>query len=132
MDVIEQIPARVIGVLVNDEVIATVPAPIHADRPIPGSNFEIKATREPEAMVVAVDAHNVVAIAGPKMFKAAVLKRVVQVDPIRSCQFCIAAVGQGVTHPLDVSPPLPGTAVKPLCDSTGNEARKEFPVKLIA
>jgi len=33
MDVVQHIPSRVIGIFVDDEVIAAVPAPIGADRP---------------------------------------------------------------------------------------------------
>ena len=71
-----------IGVLVDNEAVATVPAPIGTDRPVPRSDFKVNATRKSEAMMVAIDSHNRVAIAGPEMFKMTVLKRVVQVKAL--------------------------------------------------
>ena len=71
-----------IGVLVDDEVVAAVPAPIGTDRPVPRSDFKVNATGKPKAMMVAIDSHNRVAIAGSEMFKMAVLKRVVQVKAL--------------------------------------------------
>ena len=82
MDVIEHIPSGVVRVLVDHEIIAAVPAPIGADRPVPGRNFKGIAPGKPEAPVVRVDAHNVVAIVGPEMFKTTVLKRVIEVKAL--------------------------------------------------
>jgi len=51
VNVVEQIVAGVIRVVVNGEVLAAVPAPIGAEAPIPGSHFKIKATGKPEAVM---------------------------------------------------------------------------------
>ena len=50
VDVVEQIPAGMVGVLVYHEVIATVPAPIGTNRPVPRRNFKVETARHPKAM----------------------------------------------------------------------------------
>ena len=82
MDVIQHIPSGVVRVLADQEVIAAVPAPIGADRPVPGCNFKVIAPGKPEATVVPVDAHNAVAIVGPEMFKTTVLEPVIEVQAL--------------------------------------------------
>lgn len=62
VDVIEQIPANVIRIFVDYEVIAAVPAPVRAYRPIPRGDFKEEATRQPKAMVISIDADNFIAV----------------------------------------------------------------------
>ncbi len=40
VNVVEQVPAGVVGVLIDDEVVCAVPAPIGADGPIPISDWK--------------------------------------------------------------------------------------------
>jgi hypothetical protein len=80
--VVEQIPAGVVRVLVNDEVIFAVPAPVSGERPIPGSHFKTEAARKPEPVKVAVEPNGPVTVGRPEMRKAAVLERMVRVEPL--------------------------------------------------
>jgi hypothetical protein len=78
VDVVEQIPAGMIGVFVYYKIVAAVPTPISGNKPIPGRNFKVEAAREPEPMVVAVDADHVVAVVRSKMLKVTMLKGTVK------------------------------------------------------
>src|SRR5690348_16235743 len=69
MNVVEQIPADMVGVLVYDEIIPAVPAPICTNRPVPGSNFKVKAARQPEAVMIWIEAFNSVTVRGAKCSK---------------------------------------------------------------
>ena len=40
VNVVEQIPADVVAILINDEIVGAVPAPIGASWPIPGRDFK--------------------------------------------------------------------------------------------
>ena len=71
MYVIKHIPARMVGVVVNDEIISTVPAPVCAQRPIPFGHFE-GALRKPEPVDLGVNPGNSVAECRPQMRKVAV------------------------------------------------------------
>ncbi len=92
VDVVEQIPADMVRVVVNHEVVATIPAPIGAEGPIPGSDFEIEAAGEPEAAMIAVKTDDVVAVRGADVRKMAVFERMV---------FMVALVG-GIVVPVPV------------------------------
>ncbi len=50
VNVVEQTPAIVIGGVVDGEVIATIPAPVRSEVPIPIGNLEIEAAGEPESV----------------------------------------------------------------------------------
>ena len=50
VDVIEQIPADVIGIVIDHKVVATVPTPVAAQAPIPGGNLKVEATGKPESV----------------------------------------------------------------------------------
>src|SRR5258708_39988682 len=78
VDVVDQVPTFVVGIVVDHEVIAVaIPAPIRSNIPIPGSNCKGKTAWKPEAVIVAVKALDAIAIRRAKVFKAAVLERVV-------------------------------------------------------
>src|ERR1700739_4868376 len=80
--VVKQIPADVIGVLVNHEVIPAVPAPIRADGPIPGGHFEPESSGKPKPMVVRVKALHVVAVTGAKTLELSVLGPMIDVEAL--------------------------------------------------
>jgi hypothetical protein len=79
VDVVEQIPADVVRVLVDYEIVFAVPAPVGAKGPIPSSDFKKEAARKPEAMVIRIEALDAIAVGRAKVFEAAMLKRVVDV-----------------------------------------------------
>jgi hypothetical protein len=77
MHVIQKIPARMIGVVVHDQVVAVaIPAPVGGNGPVPRRNLERKAAREPEPVMIAIEALDVIAVGGTKVFKVAVVERV--------------------------------------------------------
>src|ERR1700694_6079990 len=78
-DVVKQIPADVVGILIDDELVGAGPAPIGADGPVPGRNFKGETPREPEAVMIAIEAFDAVAVRRAKMLEAAVLERRVNV-----------------------------------------------------
>ena len=82
VDVVQQIPADMVGVFVHDEIIATIPTPVSGKRPIPVGDLEIEATREPETVVVAVNAGDTVAVGRAEVFEVAVLEGVVDVEAL--------------------------------------------------
>lgn len=82
MDVVEQVPARVIGVLIDGEVVATIPAPLGGASPVPRSDFKVEAAGEPDAMVVTVNASNGVTVVGAKVFKMTVFERMILVKAL--------------------------------------------------
>ncbi len=82
VDVVKEIPADVVGILVNDEIIGAIPAPISADRPVPGSNFKAEATREPETMMREIEAFDAIAIGRTKVLEAAMLVGMVDVEAL--------------------------------------------------
>ena len=56
VDVVKHVPAGMIGIFVDDKIVAAVPAPVRADGPVPGSDFKGEATGKPESMMVAIEA----------------------------------------------------------------------------
>lgn len=96
MDVVKQIPADMVGVFVNDEIIATIPAPVGGEGPIPVGDLKVEAAREPEAVVVVVNPSDAVAVGRTEMFKTAMREWVVDVKTlvVRS----VVAVPMIVTH----------------------------------
>jgi hypothetical protein len=82
MHVVKQIPAHVVGILIDHEIIAAVPAPIRAHRPVPWSYFKIETTRQPEAVMIAIEAFDAVAIRWAEMLEASVLERMVSVESL--------------------------------------------------
>ena len=37
VDVVKQVPARVVGIFVDDKIITAIPAPVRGDGPVPSS-----------------------------------------------------------------------------------------------
>jgi len=60
--------------LVYDEIIAAVPAPIGTNGPVPGRIFKVEAARQPEAVMIGIEAFNAVTIGRAKVFETAVLE----------------------------------------------------------
>lgn len=71
-----------VGILVHNEIIGTIPAPIGADGPIPGSHFKAKAAGEPETMMREVEAFDTVAEGWAKVLEAAVLEGMINVEAL--------------------------------------------------
>jgi len=82
VDVVEEIPADVVGILVHNEIIGTIPAPIGADWPIPGSHFKAKAAGEPETMMAEIEAFDAIAEGRTKVLEAAMLEGMVNVEAL--------------------------------------------------
>src|SRR2546422_9054178 len=77
MHVIQQIPARMIGIVVHDKVVAVaIPTPVSSNGPIPRRNLKRKTAREPKPVMVTIKALDVVAVGGTKVFKVAMLELV--------------------------------------------------------
>jgi hypothetical protein len=77
MRVIQKIPSRMIGIVVHDKAVAVaIPAPFGGNGPVPRRNLKRKTAREPEPVMIAIEALDVVAVGGTKVFKVAVLERV--------------------------------------------------------
>src|SRR5437879_2047414 len=79
VNVVEQIPADMVGVLVYHEIIAAVPAPFGTNRPVPGRNCKVKNARQPEASMIGIEAFNTVTVGRAKVFETAMLERMVKV-----------------------------------------------------
>lgn len=71
-----------IRVFVDDKVIATIPAPISDQRPVPIRDLEVETAGEPETMVFTVNASDGVSVRGTNVFKAAVLEGVILVKAL--------------------------------------------------
>jgi hypothetical protein len=105
MRVIQKIPARMIGIVVHDEAIAVaIPAPFGGNGPVPRRNLKRKTAREPEPVMIAIEALDVVAVGGTKVFKVAVLERVGENIPpvvrtIVSIPVILATCGMLLTRP---------------------------------
>jgi len=82
VDVVKHIPADVVGILVDNEIIGTIPAPICAERPIPGSDFKAKAAREPETVMRQVKALDAIAVGGAKVLEAAMLEGMIEMETL--------------------------------------------------
>ena len=77
MRVIQKIPARMIGIVVHDKAVAVaIPAPFGGNGPVPRRNLKRKTAREPEPVMIAIEALDVVAVGGTKVFKVAMLELV--------------------------------------------------------
>src|SRR5438445_7799729 len=76
MRVIQKIPARMIGIVVHDKTVSVaIPAPFGGNGPVPRCNLK-RTARKPEPVMIAIEAFDVVAVGGTKVFKVAVLERV--------------------------------------------------------
>ena len=82
VDVVNQIPTRVIGVFVHYKIIAAGPAPVGGFMPVPIGDFEKEAAGEPEAVTVWIKPLDAVAIGRAEMLEAAVLVGVIKVEAL--------------------------------------------------
>jgi hypothetical protein len=82
MDVVKQVPADVVGVFIDNEIIGTIPAPISADGPVPGSDFKAEAAGEPETMMVDIEAFDTITERGAKVLEAPMLEGMVHVEAL--------------------------------------------------
>jgi hypothetical protein len=82
VNVVKEIPAGVVGILVHDEIIGAVPAPIGAYGPVPGSDFKAEATGEPETMMIDIEALDAITEGGAKVLEAPVLEGMVDVEAL--------------------------------------------------
>jgi hypothetical protein len=82
VDVVECVPSIVIGIFVDDEIVGTIPAPIGADGPIPGSDFKVEAAGKPEAVKSGIKAFDAVAEGGANVLEAAVFEGMIDVKAL--------------------------------------------------
>ncbi len=82
VNVVKQIPTGVVGVLVDGEVVAAVPAPIRTNRPVPGRYLKVEPARKPEAVMIGIEAFDVIAVRRTKVFEPAVLERMIEVEAL--------------------------------------------------
>ena len=87
VNVVEQIPTDVVGVVVNDKVVAAVPAPVSKDGPIPHGYFEVEAAGEPEAMVIAINPQNVEAVRRTSVGETTMLERAIDAETVVASRF---------------------------------------------
>lgn len=80
--VVNQIPTRVIRVVIHHKIIAAGPAPILGFVPVPISDFEEKPAREPEAVMVAIDSSYTVPIGRAEVLEVPVLEWMVDVEAL--------------------------------------------------
>src|SRR5208337_897576 len=82
VDVVKEIPADVVGILVHDEIIGAIPAPVGTDGPVPGSNFKAEAAGEPETMMAEIEAFDAIAEGGAKVLEAPMLEGMIIVEAL--------------------------------------------------
>ena len=90
VDVVQHIPADVVGIFIHDEIIGTIPAPIRANGPVPGRDFKAEAAGEPETMMIEIEALDAVAVRRAKVLEAPVLEGVVDMKAL--IVRCVVAV----------------------------------------
>jgi len=100
VNVVQHVPAIVVGIFVDDKIIAAIPTPVRADRPFPGGDFKKEAAWQPEAVVFAIESFNTVAIRRAKVFEAAMLERTIDVKapivrPVMTVPMVITDVRRG-------------------------------------
>ena len=79
VNVVKHIPANVVGVLVDHEIVGAVPAPIGTNGPVPRRYFKIEAARKPEAVVIGIEAFDAIAVRRAKVFEPAMFEGVIDV-----------------------------------------------------
>ena len=80
VNVVQHVPADVVGIFIHYEIVAAIPAPIRANRPVPIRHLEVEAAGEPEPVVVAVYPLDVVAVRRAKMLEAPMLEGMVNME----------------------------------------------------
>src|SRR5262249_57735868 len=94
--VVEHIPPGMVEIVVDDEIVVAVPAPVGTNGPIPESYFKIKTSGEPEAVMVAVDSFNAITERRSNVLEAAMLEGMINV--ITLVVRCVVAVPAVVPH----------------------------------
>jgi hypothetical protein len=79
VDVVKRIPAVVVGVFIDDEIVGAIPAPIGADGPVPRSDFKVEAAGKPETVAGGIEALDAVSVRWPKVFETAVFEGMIEV-----------------------------------------------------
>jgi hypothetical protein len=82
VDVVEEIPADVVGIFIDDEIIGTIPAPIGAYGPVPGSNFKAEAAGEPETMTTEIETLDAITEGGAKVLEVPMLEGMGDVEAL--------------------------------------------------
>src|SRR5260370_2830757 len=75
VNVVEQIPADVVGILIDGEIVGAVPAPIGANGPVPFRNFKEETTGQPEAVMIAIEAVDAVPVGRAKVLEPTMLEQ---------------------------------------------------------
>jgi len=78
IDVVEQVPANVVGVGVDNKVVPTVDAPGGEDGPFPWSYFEVIASRELKPVMDPIHPEYVVRMLAATVVKISVIEGAVQ------------------------------------------------------
>jgi len=82
VNVVKQVPADVVGILVDDEIIGAIPAPIGAYGPVPGSDFKAEAAGEPETMMLDIEALDAITEGRAKVLEAPMLEGMGDVEAL--------------------------------------------------
>jgi hypothetical protein len=82
VDVVNQVPTRVIGVFIDYKIIAAGPAPVGGFMPVPIGDFEKESAGEPEAVTVWIKPLDAVAIGRAEMLEVAVLVGAIKVEAL--------------------------------------------------
>lgn len=102
--VVNQIPSRMIRIVIDNYVVRASPAPVGSKFPIRRENFKTEAAVEPETVVITVNSGKAVVMVRTKVIEAAVSVRLINVE--------------SRVVPVVVTVPLVVTDVGPLIDSS--------------
>ena len=78
---VEEVPADVVRVRVDHEIVPAVPAPVLAQGPIPDRDIKEGTARHPEPVKVRVHPQDAVPVPWPEGREAAVRERPIDVEP---------------------------------------------------
>jgi hypothetical protein len=105
MNVVQHMPAIMIGVFVHDEIVAiAVPAPARSDIPVPRGDLKRKAAGKPENMTVTIKSLDAIPIRRAEVFEMPVFKWMIHVIPlvvrfVVTIPMIVVHVGQAVDAP---------------------------------
>jgi hypothetical protein len=78
VNVVEQIPADVVGIFIDSEIVTAIPAPIGANRPVPGCRFKEETTGEPRAVMIKIETLDAIVVRRAKVLESPVLVKMVE------------------------------------------------------
>ena len=109
VDVVEEIPADVVGIFIDDEIIGTIPAPIGAYGPVPGSNFKAEAAGEPETMTTEIETLDAITEGGAKVLEVPMLEGMGDVEAlivraVVAVPMVVVDVGSAVDAAIHLAP----------------------------